>query len=115
LKLADEVPEQAEAEAIEQFADEIPETLDTEAAEQNLLSTELDDQASDITTSQNDSDEFVGVPEDAIHIVQPGENLYRISVKYNVRMDVLVEWNDLNGEAVEVDEKLWVRDPSQYD
>ena len=114
-QLADEVPEQAEAEAIEQFADEIPETLDTEAAEQNLLSTELDDQASDITTSQNDSDEFVGVPEEAIHIVQPGENLYRISVKYNVRMDVLVEWNDLNGEAVEVDEKLWVRDPSQYD
>lgn len=33
--------------------------------------------------------------EAAFHLVQEGENLYRISVKYNLKMSTLMEWNQL--------------------
>jgi type IV pilus assembly protein PilF len=35
------------------------------------------------------------VTEAVYHTVEEGENLYRISIKYNVRMQRLIEWNDL--------------------
>jgi type IV pilus assembly protein PilF len=33
------------------------------------------------------------------HTVAEGENLYRISIKYNVRMQRLIEWNDLKSAS----------------
>lgn len=33
------------------------------------------------------------------HVVQSGENLYRISVKYNIRIQTLMEWNGLADAA----------------
>jgi type IV pilus assembly protein PilF len=36
-----------------------------------------------------------GSDEPAYHTVKEGENLYRISIKYNVRMQRLIEWNNL--------------------
>lgn len=47
------------------------------------------------------------------HIVKPKENLYRISLKYNVKMKKLLEWNKLKDESsVLIGTKLWVRDPN---
>ena len=50
---------------------------------------------------------------DRIHVVQAGENLYRISLKYNVRMQRLIEWNNLqDGSQVRVGTKIYVSDPN---
>jgi len=50
---------------------------------------------------------------DRIHVVQPGENLYRISLKYNVRMQRLIEWNGLaDGTQLSTGKKLFVSDPN---
>lgn len=47
------------------------------------------------------------------HIVQPKENMYRISLKYNVKIKKLLEWNNLKDESsVMIGTKLWVRDPN---
>lgn len=47
------------------------------------------------------------------HIVQPKENLYRISLKYNVKIKKLLEWNKLESEeSILIGTKLWVRDPN---
>ncbi len=46
------------------------------------------------------------------HIVKPTENLYRISVKYNVKIDKLLEWNNLtDASSIRIGTKLWIRDP----
>lgn len=46
------------------------------------------------------------------HVVQLGENLYRISLKYNVRMQRLKDWNSLDDtSALPLGKKLWIVDP----
>ena len=47
------------------------------------------------------------------HVVAKGENLYRISLRYNVKMAKLIEWNQLpeNG-AIQVGMTLLVSEPS---
>ncbi|MFA3790678.1 type IV pilus biogenesis/stability protein PilW [Aliiglaciecola sp. SL4] len=46
------------------------------------------------------------------HIVSKGENLYRISLKYNVKMQRLIDWNNLSdGASIYVGKKLIVIDP----
>lgn len=63
------------------------------------------------------SEEQVGEAEtqnDAViyHVVQKGENLYRISLQYNVKIQRLVEWNQLqDSSAIYVGKKLFVVDP----
>lgn len=50
---------------------------------------------------------------DRIHVVQRGENLYRISLKYNVRMQHLIEWNRIQDSAqVRAGTKLIISDPN---
>jgi len=51
--------------------------------------------------------------EGLIHKVQKGENLYRISLKYNVKMKRLIEWNNLpDASAIFVGMKLRVSAPN---
>ena len=50
------------------------------------------------------------------HTVVKGENLYRISLKYNVKMQSLLEWNDIiDASAVRIGSQLRVREPSNND
>lgn len=47
------------------------------------------------------------------HIVQKGENLYRIALQYKVRMQWLIEWNDLvDASALAVGQTIYVSDPN---
>ena len=49
-----------------------------------------------------------------VHIVQPTENLYRISVKYNIRMSSLRAWNNLaQADVLEEGTRLWLVPPEQ--
>lgn len=60
-----------------------------------------------ITTETNNTD---------YHIVKPKENLYRISLRYNVKMKRLMEWNNLDDPAsIRIGMKLWVKDPNKND
>ena len=44
-----------------------------------------------------------------IHVVRPGETLYRISRRYGVKLDVLRKWNKLPDDIIEVGQKLIVK------
>ena len=47
------------------------------------------------------------------HVVQAGDNLYRISLRYNVKMARLIEWNNLpSSGAIQRGMSLWVIDPA---
>ncbi|WJG10512.1 type IV pilus biogenesis/stability protein PilW [Aliiglaciecola sp. LCG003] len=60
--------------------------------------------AGKVTNKENEATQF--------HVVQKGENLYRISLKYNVKIQRLVEWNDLqDSAAIYVGKRLIVVDP----
>jgi len=43
-----------------------------------------------------------------IHVVKPGETLYRISRRYGVRVESLRKWNKLPDDIIEVGQKLIV-------
>jgi hypothetical protein len=43
-----------------------------------------------------------------IHVVKPGETLYRISRRYGVKVDLLRKWNKLPDDIIEVGQKLIV-------
>jgi LysM repeat protein len=43
-----------------------------------------------------------------VHVVKPGETLYRISKRYGVKVDLLRKWNKLPDDIIEVGQKLIV-------
>jgi LysM repeat protein len=43
-----------------------------------------------------------------IHVVKPGETLYRISRRYGVKVDTLRKWNKLPDDIIEVGQKIIV-------
>jgi len=50
------------------------------------------------------------------HIVKPKENLYRISLQYNVKMQRIMDWNDITDpSSIRIGMKLWVKDPNKND
>lgn len=69
------------------------------------------------TTPDNTSTESTSAPEEAaakFHIVKPKENLYRLSLKYNIKLKSLKDWNDLDESgAIRVGAKLWLVPPAE--
>lgn len=50
------------------------------------------------------------------HIVKPKENLYQISLRYNVKMKYLMQWNKLDdASSIQIGTKLRVKDPKSND
>jgi type IV pilus assembly protein PilF len=50
------------------------------------------------------------------HIVQKKENLYRISLLYNIKMQRLIEWNDLpDAASIYIGKKLIIVDPEKQE
>ncbi|MCH7413726.1 LysM peptidoglycan-binding domain-containing protein [Belliella sp. R4-6] len=46
-----------------------------------------------------------------VHTVIKGENLFRISQKYGVRVDEIKKWNNLNGDNIQLGQKLTIYKP----
>ncbi|WOH37227.1 type IV pilus biogenesis/stability protein PilW [Thalassotalea fonticola] len=46
-----------------------------------------------------------------VHTVQKGENLYQISVKYNITISTIRRWNDLKKETIQVGQVLRLTKP----
>ena len=50
--------------------------------------------------------------QEIVHTVVPGENLYSISVEYNVKLNTLRKWNDISEKnKIRIGDKLYVVDP----
>jgi hypothetical protein len=49
-----------------------------------------------------------GMRSSAVHVVKPGETLYRISRQYGVTVDKVRKWNKLPDDIIEVGQKLIV-------
>lgn len=104
----------------------IEELATFEAAAQSELDDRVDDDLSVVEAStaeiqeepveqveQEDREVQEIMSEDsAFHIVLPQENLYRISIRYNVKMSRLLEWNDLKDASdIRIGSKLRVKAP----
>lgn len=46
--------------------------------------------------------------------VQPGDNLYRVSLKFNIKVSTLRAWNGLENKEMVVGQKLYVANPKPY-
>lgn len=46
--------------------------------------------------------------------VQHGENLYRVSVKFNIQMNTLMKWNNLKKQQVNAGQLLYIHNPDVY-
>lgn len=118
-------PNMSESEQILQSPDSPTiEELDTfVAAEQSEFDDRMDDDVSAIEASMTEIQEEQEEQEEreiqemmsedsAFHIVLPQENLYRISIRYNVKMSRLLEWNDLKDASdIRIGSKLRVKAP----
>ena len=51
-------------------------------------------------------------PAPIYHIVQKNENLYRISLQYNIKMQRIIEWNNLDdASSIHAGKKIFIVDP----
>ncbi|WP_414828046.1 type IV pilus biogenesis/stability protein PilW [Alteromonas sp. H39] len=96
-----------------------------ETADDPSAATQNADESQPQSITQNQQNSSVeAVPEQngeagdraRFHIVQKKENLYRISLRYNVKMDTLKEWNSLDDSgAIFARMKLWLIPPEQQE
>ncbi len=90
----------------------VEKVADQRQAEQSLQRNE--NELSEAATSAEAVAQASSVPQ--YHTVLKGENLYRISLKYNVKMKSLMEWNDLQeGQAIFVGMELLVTEPKSVE
>ena len=74
------------------------------AAEQTAAATVQEVAAAGIDTTISDSEQLP-----AFHLVQASESLYAISVQHNIRLQRLMEWNQLAPDSViKTGQKIWL-------
>lgn len=89
------------------------EKIDDTFATADKVSDETVKQAQDKATQQIDE---AASKIASYHVVLPKENLYRISLRYNVKMKYLMQWNNLDDpSAIRIGMKLRVKDPKNND
>lgn len=103
---------------------------DTKLAEANITETQAevpqleqqavlvaDTQLAKVNITENQAAELIDTaiaiqdePEIKFHLVQADDSLYAISVKYNIRLQRLMEWNQLTPEsAIHTGQKVWLQ------
>lgn len=107
--------EKIEQTASEKVDTEFSDVNDADIVDENAIADENQTTGLDILADNEQTHENIekSVENDVFHIVQPKENLYRISLKYNVKMDKLLEWNNLSdASSIRIGTKLRVREPN---
>lgn len=51
------------------------------------------------------------IPEDNMYVVQPGDYLYRIANEFNITVQDIIDWNNLESEFLNVGQVLIIADP----
>lgn len=96
---AEQVTEQVEAEQAEVAPEQPAAILTAQTVADN---TQPDASVQPVTAEQPAADT-------PFHIVQAAESLYAISVKHNIRLQSLMQWNSLTPEAViKTGQKIWL-------
>ena len=86
------------------------ETTVKEVVEQTTIPSDEIEQADDVLP---DMDENKPTTDPLFHVVTEGENLYRISLRYNIKMQRLIEWNKLtNASDIFAGKKLRLTAPN---
>lgn len=68
----------------------------------------------EVTKTTSDAEQGEAQNDRRFHIVNATENLYRLSLKYNIKLDTLREWNNLSSTSViKVGQKIWLVPPEQ--
>jgi hypothetical protein len=63
----------------------------------------------EVSTAPGPTDSLLGsMRSPAVHVVKPGETLYRISRRYGVTVDKVRKWNKLPDDIIEVGQRLIV-------
>ena len=79
----------------------LPEVIETDVVEAEVIA---------VAEISNDIDKID--PQEVLHTVIPGENLYSISVEYNVKLNTLRKWNNISEKnKIQIGDKLYVVDP----
>ena len=81
----------------------------SETPESEVISNSASEEVSEAQTDTASSSQ-----QKRYHIVQASENLYRLSVKYNIKMSTLLKWNQLtDSDLLEAGTRLWLVPPEQ--
>ncbi|MBU2869781.1 type IV pilus biogenesis/stability protein PilW [Colwellia sp. E2M01] len=83
------------------------------ALDKEILANHINNIDEPVTVSESatESTDMVAV-EAAQHTVESGDNLYKISVKYNIKLDTFRQWNNLSeSNQIQVGDKLYIVDP----
>jgi len=88
----------------------IPATRDVPLPEALPEAVETEVVVAEVITVAAVSNEFD--TQEIVHTVIPGENLYSISVEYNVKLNTLRKWNNISEKnKIRIGDKLYVVDP----
>ncbi len=91
-----------------------PESADSQPAVVTNNANETDVNTNDTSEAENVAEGAVTGESVKFHIVQPKENLYRLSLKYNIKLDTLKAWNNLdNNGSIKIGTKLWLVPPAE--
>ena len=91
-----------------------PESADSQSAVVNDNANEADTNTDDAADAESVAEDAVAAEPVKFHIVQPKENLYRLSLKYNIKLDTLKAWNNLdNNGSIKIGTKLWLVPPAE--
>ncbi|MBU1309717.1 MAG: LysM peptidoglycan-binding domain-containing protein, partial [Gammaproteobacteria bacterium] len=85
--------------------------LANEAISEEAMPEEPMPEASTLTLAQPETggNDMASAVEPAFHLVQAAESLYAISVKHNIRLQKLMQWNQLTPESViKTGQKIWL-------
>ncbi len=87
----------------------------TPAAENTVTKAEPENSLPAVATESETTSQAMATDESVkFHIVQPKENLYRLSLKYNIKLDTLKAWNNLdNNGSIKIGTKLWLVPPAE--
>ena len=91
--------ESVEQPTIRSATSEQIEELKELAAVQNVPANQVDDKVEQKAEPLLEDEDEIADATPFIHVVKDGENLYRISVRYNIKMQRLIEWNTLTNAS----------------
>lgn len=102
-----EATEETTAEATGEATPEATEEATPEATTEETEETAGDDETAEETGAAGEEEQTTATGEERIHVVQRGENLYRIGLQYGISWAVLAQYNNLpNANAITVGQQL---------
>ncbi len=103
-----------DTEAEHQVSDqEIEAMISTDFQDKNSAVTEQKKQINPQVMFDDNEESYSSIDELPVHTVRAGENLFKISKKYNIRIRTLRKWNNLTEQSIlRIGDKIYLADPN---